>query len=80
MRSERAGSISAFRGGTLTVGAAELRIAPLGRNHVGPYGLAGVAAGQSRPNVNETFPDPAKNNARLVFFGGWIPCSGRSTG
>jgi hypothetical protein len=72
MRSDRPGSISAFRGGTLTIGAAELRIAPLGRNRVGPYGLAGFALGQSRPNVNETFPNPVTNDARAVFFGGGI--------
>jgi hypothetical protein len=72
MRSERSGSISAFRGGALTLAAAELRIAPLGRNRVGPYGLAGFAAGQSRPNINETFPDRVTNKVRALFFGGGI--------
>jgi hypothetical protein len=71
-RADRPGSISVFRGGTLTLGAAELRIAPLGRGRVGPYAIAGFAAGQSRPNVNEAFPDPVTNDARAVFFGGGI--------
>jgi hypothetical protein len=72
LRSDRPGSISAFRGGTLTLGAAELRIAPLGHNRIGPYGLAGFAAGQSRPNVNEAFPDRVTNDARAAFFGAGI--------
>jgi hypothetical protein len=63
---------SAFRGGTLTLAAAQLRIAPLGRDRVGPYGLAGFAAGVSRPNVNELFPDSVTNDVRAIFFGGGI--------
>jgi hypothetical protein len=72
MRSDGPGSISAFRGGRLTLGAAELHVALFGRNRVGPYGLAGFAAGQSRPNVNETFPEPVTNHVRAVFFGAGI--------
>lgn len=45
-----------FRGGTLLLGTAELRFAPLGRRRWGPFALAGVAAGQSRRNVNEISP------------------------
>jgi hypothetical protein len=63
---------SIFRGGTLVLGAAELRYAPLGRHRVGPYGLAGFAAGVSRPNVNGSFPDRVTNQARAVFAGGGI--------
>ena len=32
----------------------------------------GFAAGVSRPNVNELFPDPVTNNVRAIFFGGGI--------
>lgn len=67
--SDGRGGSSAFRGGTLTVGSAQLRVAPFGHNRVGPYGLAGVAAGVSRPNVNDTFPNPVTNDVWAIFFG-----------
>jgi hypothetical protein len=63
---------SAFRGGTLSIGTAELRVTPLGRSRFGPYGLAGFAAGVSRPNVNEQFPDPVTNDVRALFVGGGV--------
>jgi hypothetical protein len=63
---------SRFRGGTLTLASAQLRIAPLGRDRVGPYGLVGFAAGVSRPNVNDAFPNPVTNDIRAVFFGGGV--------
>jgi opacity protein-like surface antigen len=63
---------SSFRGGTFTAGTAELRIELLGRDRVSPYLLGGVAAGVSRPNVNQTFPDSVTNNVRAFFFGGGI--------
>ena len=63
---------AAFRGGTLTMGAAEVRVTLLGRDRLTPYGLAGFGAGVSRPNVNEIFPDPRTNDVRAVFFGGGI--------
>jgi len=50
----------------------ELRVTPLGRDRVGPYGLIGLAVGVSRPNVNERFPDSVTNDARAIFFGGGI--------
>lgn len=65
-------TVSHFRGGTLFLGTAEVRFAPLGRGRVGPFALAGIAAGVSRPNVNEVFPDPVTNGARALFFGGGI--------
>jgi hypothetical protein len=71
-RSDGQGSISSFRGGTLTLGTAELRVALFDRDRVGPYGLAGFAAGVSRPNVNEQFPDRVTNDVRALFFGGGI--------
>jgi hypothetical protein len=72
LRSDGRGGLAGFRGGTLTLGSAQLRVTPLGRNRVGPYGLVGFAAGVSRPNVNEMFPDPVANDVRAVFFGGGI--------
>lgn len=70
--SDGRGGGSAFRGGTFTLGAAELRVELLGRDRVSPYLLGGIAAGVSRPNVNETFPDPVTNHVRAFFFGGGI--------
>ena len=67
-----AGSVSSFRGGTYLLGSAELRFAPLGRDRVGPFAVAGFAAGVSRPNVNEVFPTPVTNAARAVFGGGGL--------
>ena len=63
-------STSYFRGGTYLLGSAELRFAPRGRDRVGPFALAGFAAGVSRPHVNEVFRTPATNGARAVFGGG----------
>ncbi len=67
-----AGSASFFRGGTYLLGTAELRFAPLGRRRLGPFAVAGVAAGVSRPNVNDAFPTPVTNGARAVFGGGGL--------
>ena len=72
LRSDGRGGFAGFRGGTLTLGSTQLRITPLGRDRVGPYGLVGFAAGVSHPNVNELFPDPVTNDVRAIFFGGGI--------
>lgn len=62
-----------FRGGTLLLGSAEAQFVPLGRHRAGPYGLAGIAAGEWRANVNDLFPGPANTyNVRTVFAGGGI--------
>jgi len=66
------GSTSYFRGGTYLLGSAELRFAPRGRDRVGPYVMAGFAAGVSRPNVTDVFPTPVTNGARAVFGGGGL--------
>jgi hypothetical protein len=66
------GVSSAFRGGTLTVAVAALRVTLLDRDRVGPYALAGVAAGVSRPNVNDIFPSGTTTEVRGPFFGGGI--------
>ena len=67
-----AGSVSYFRGGTYLLGTAELRFVPRGRGRIGPFAVAGFAAGVSRPNVNDVFPTPVTNGARAVFGGGGL--------
>ena len=67
-----ANSASYFRGGTYLLGSAELRFAPRGRDRVGPFAVAGFAAGVSRPNVNDVFSTPVTNRARAVFGGGGL--------
>jgi hypothetical protein len=64
------GVITSFRGGTLFLGTAELRVALFRRDRFGPYAVAGLAAGISRPNVNDRFPGRVTNHARTIFFGG----------
>ena len=63
---------SSFRGGTLYLGAAELRVVPFRRDRFGPYGLAGLATGMSHPNVNETFPNRVTNFVMGIFMGGGV--------
>lgn len=65
-------SSSSFRGGTLSLGSAELQVTPFGRHRWGPYGLAGLAFGWSRPNVNPQFPNRVVNKAGAIFFGGGV--------
>src|SRR5688572_7342722 len=67
-----AGSTSYFRGGTYLLGSGELRFAPRGHDRIGPFAVAGFAAGVSRPNVNDVFPMPVTNGARAVFVGGGL--------
>jgi len=69
-RQER--GFSAFRGGTMTAVSGEVRVGLWPVQRVTPYVLAGLGAGVSRPNVNETFPDPVTNDARFMFFGGGV--------
>jgi hypothetical protein len=64
--------ISSFRGGTLFLGTAEVRYTPFRRNRVGPFALAGLATGVSRPNVNELFRNPATNFVQAMFVGGGV--------
>ena len=72
LTSDGRGGFAGFRGGTLTLGSAQLRVTPFGHDRIGPYGLVGFAAGVSHPNVNEMFPDPVTNDVRAIFFGGGI--------
>jgi hypothetical protein len=64
--------VSHFRGGTLLLGTAELRVAPFGRGRFGPFGVAGLAAGVSRPNVNNRFPNRITNRVRAMLLGGGV--------
>ena len=60
---------SATRGGTTRFISGEARWLPLTADRMSPYVLAGAGWGTSRPNVNDTFPDPVTNKA-IVWFGG----------
>jgi opacity protein-like surface antigen len=68
----RDGVTSASRRGTLTAGTAQVHVALRGWDRVGPYGLAGMVVGVSRPNVNEIFPDRVTHNVRGISIGGGI--------
>ncbi len=71
-RKESSGSISHFRGGTFTLGSAELRVSLFPRDRVSPYGLVGFAGGRSRPNVTDIFPTPIVNTVYAPFAGGGV--------
>ena len=79
LSSDGRGGVAGFRGGTLTLGTAELQLSLLGRARVTPYVLAGYAAGVSRPNVTATFPTNVSNDVRAVFAGGGIQVPLRPT-
>jgi hypothetical protein len=64
------GSITTFRGGTVTLGTAALRVSLFGRDRIGPYAIAGFGAGVSKPNVTPTFPNRVTNNVFAPFVGG----------
>jgi len=66
------GGQSVTRHGTATFISGEVRWAPFTFRRVSPFVLAGAGAGTSRLNVNEHFPDPVSNNARLFFVGGGV--------
>ena len=66
------GGSSVTRGGTLTFVSGELRLALRPPDRVSPFALAGVGGGVSRPNVNAHFPDPVRNDLRVVYVGGGL--------
>ena len=66
------GGSATFRGGTTTLGTAELRVALFAPDSATPYVLAGYAAGVSRPNVNRLYPARVTNDVRAVFGGAGI--------
>jgi hypothetical protein len=61
---------SVSRGGTTEFVSGEVRFVPATFNRISPYVLLSVGRGISRPNVNEYFSDPVKNDAVLWFGGG----------
>jgi hypothetical protein len=63
---------SVSRGGTLRSISGEAQLALLGERAAVPYVLAGMGFGTSRPNVNQYFPDPVTNDARVLFAGAGI--------
>jgi hypothetical protein len=77
-RSDGRGGFAGFRGGTLTLGSAQLRVTPFGRDRIGPYGLVGFAAGVSRPNVNEMFPDPVTTTYARCSLAAESTCASKS--
>ncbi|MGE3513334.1 MAG: hypothetical protein AB7N65_31125, partial [Vicinamibacterales bacterium] len=70
--SDGRGGGSSFRGGTGILATGLARVMPLGRTRIRPYGVAGFAAGYSRPTVNAQFPDPVTNDVRALVVGGGI--------
>jgi hypothetical protein len=63
---------SVTRHGTTTFISGEVRWAPFTFRRVSPFVLAGAGGGRSKLNVNEHFPDPVSNDARLFFVGGGV--------
>lgn len=72
VRTDGRGGETATRRGTVLLGTGELQVSLFPRHRVSPYGLAGFGAGRTRLNVNERFPNPVRNDVRIVFFGGGI--------
>ena len=72
VRDDGRGGSATFRGGTATLGAAEVRVSLFEPDRVTPYVLAGYAAGVSTPNVSRLFPTRVTNDVRAVFAGGGI--------
>jgi hypothetical protein len=63
---------SATRGGTMTFAGGEVRLALLPPDRVSPFAMAGIGGGVSRPNVNAQFPDPVRNDLRVLYVGGGV--------
>ena len=61
-----------FRGGTITAVSGEVRVALFAPDRITPYVLAGFGGGESRPTVNEYFPEAVRNDVGFVFFGGGV--------
>jgi hypothetical protein len=60
---------SSFRGGTMTAATGTLRVSLFPSGRPTPYALAGFGIGQSRPTVNERYPDAVTNDARFLMVG-----------
>lgn len=65
--------VSTFRGVTLTLATAELRVTPFGNHRWGPFGLIGTGTGVARPNEDARFPgEGTTGRVRSVFVGGGL--------
>jgi hypothetical protein len=73
------GSVFGFRGGTTTLAVPQMRVMVFRPDRIGPYVVAGFAAGVSRLNVTETHPDIVTNDVRAIVFGGGIHVPIRSS-
>jgi hypothetical protein len=71
-RTQYTDGYSLTRGGTVTFVSGEVRYAPLEGRRVSPFVLGGAGIGQSRPNVNDMFPDEVTNTARVIYGGGGV--------
>ena len=66
------GGVSYFRGGSVTLGTAEVRASLFGRDRISPYGLVGFGTGRARPNVDATFPMRSESDVVSPFAGGGL--------
>lgn len=64
------GAFGATRGGTATFVSGEIRVFPVTFGRTSPYALASLGWGNSRPTVNDVFPDRVSNRAWMLLFGG----------
>ena len=60
------------RGGTMTFVSGEVRYSLFPPERVSPFILGGAGGGISRPTVNVDFPNPVKNEMRVLYFGGGV--------
>jgi hypothetical protein len=60
------------RGGTFSFVNGALRVTVAPDLRAAPYAIAGIGRGVSRPNVNDIFPTPVRNDATVLFFGGGV--------
>lgn len=60
---------SASRGATTLFVSAEFRYVPVTFKRLSPHVIVGAGIGESRPNVNEIFPNRVRHTVNLVFPG-----------
>lgn len=72
LQTDARGQVFGFRGGTTTLAVPQMRVALFRRDRIGPYAIAGFAAGVSRPNVTGDRPERVTNDVRALVFGGGI--------
>lgn len=72
LRVDARGGEFGFRGGTSTLAVPQMRLALFRPDRVGPYGIVGLAAGVSRLNATESYPEHTSNGVQALVFGGGI--------